>query len=160
MAETPMDLERLAELIRLVETRGLTELVVEENGCTYEIRGTGALETPVEWDRSRHEATGARRESSGDDERIVVEAPMVGVFFRSPSPGEAPYVNVGDLVEEGQIIGLIEAMKVFSEVPCDHAGVVDEISARDGDLVRPGQPLLYLKPGPEPTDEGEHELHD
>jgi len=159
MAETPMDLERLAELIRLVETRGLTELVVEENGCKYVIRGTGAPEPPVEWAGSDAGAA-SEEDADADNERIIVAAPMVGVFFRSPSPGEVPYVNVGDLVEEGQIIGLIEAMKVFSEVPSDHAGVVDEVAAKDGELVRPGQPLMYLKPIPETTDESEHELHD
>jgi acetyl-CoA carboxylase biotin carboxyl carrier protein len=71
---------------------------------------------------------------------------MGGVFYRSPSPDTAPYVEVGDRVEVGQTIGIIEAMKVFSEVPSEHAGTVLELAAKNGSLVRQGDPLIYLKP--------------
>lgn len=144
MSDKSVNLERLAQLIRLVESRGLAKLIVEENGCRYEIRGCGnaavvlpettdAPEGPDEDDLSK------------DDSRVAVVAPMVGVFYRSPAPNERPYVEIGDRVEVGQTIGMIEAMKVFSEIPSETAGIVDEIAADDGDLVKPGQPLLYLR---------------
>jgi len=71
---------------------------------------------------------------------------MVGVFFRAPAPNERPYVEVGDRVEAGQTIGIIEAMKVFSEIPSPHSGIVDEIVVEDRDLVKAGQVLMYLRP--------------
>ncbi|MBM3496466.1 MAG: acetyl-CoA carboxylase, biotin carboxyl carrier protein [Armatimonadetes bacterium] len=168
MTGQAVDLGRLADLIRLVETKGLTELVVEENDCSYSIRGTGASRperaplrdagdaaTDGAEPRGRREASA---EPAGADRTdwVPITAPMVGVFFRSPSPGEPPFVEVGDTVEEGQTLGLIEAMKVFSEVPAEHEGVVAEIAVGDGALVRPDELLLYLAPVPAGSNERDH----
>jgi acetyl-CoA carboxylase biotin carboxyl carrier protein len=71
---------------------------------------------------------------------------MTGVFYRSARPDSPPFVEIGDHVEIGQTIGLVEAMKVFSEIPAEQAGIVVEIPSRSGQLVREGEPLLYLKP--------------
>ena len=71
---------------------------------------------------------------------------MVGVFYRSPSPEDPPFIHVGDIVRVGQPIGLIEAMKVFSEVPAEIAGRVVEIPVESGKLVQQGQPLVYIEP--------------
>lgn len=154
MTDTPIDLDRLASLIRLVETRGLTELVVEEDGCRYAIRGSGVESAPEEPASDRCEPHG----ESCPIARTAIESPMVGVFYRSPAPNQRPYVEVGDTVEAGQIVGLIEAMKVFSEVPSEQAGVVDEIAVGDGDLVRAGQALMYLRAATATgEDEDEHD---
>ena len=77
---------------------------------------------------------------------IPVTAPMVGIYYHSPTPEDPPYVKVGDVIRVGQTIGLIEAMKVFSEVPSEAAGRVTEIAAENGALVQLGQPLFYLEP--------------
>ncbi len=155
MAGERIDLERLAFLIRLVESRGLKELIFEENGCRYEIRGFGRpgveAETPL-----ADEPPGTSE--AVYDGRLAVTAPMVGVFYRAPGPGEPPFVEVGDRIERGQTVGVIEAMKVFSEVPSEHEGVVVEIVADDGKLVKPGDVLLYLAAVGE-VDEGEHGDH-
>jgi biotin carboxyl carrier protein len=74
-----------------------------------------------------------------------VEAPVMGVFYRAAAPGEPPLVEVGDTVEPGQPVGLIEAMKVFSEVLSETAGVVRAIPARNGALVQPGDVLLLIE---------------
>jgi acetyl-CoA carboxylase biotin carboxyl carrier protein len=155
----------LAELIRLVETRGLAELIVEEGEHSYRIRGTGTATGSAPEPGGSAGAPPSRGE--GPDigppggpqpaDWVAVTSPMVGVFFRSPSPGEAPFVEVGDRVEEGQTLGLIEAMKVFSEVPAEHEGVVAEFAAQDGALVRPDEPLLYLAPVPPGSGDGEQD---
>jgi acetyl-CoA carboxylase biotin carboxyl carrier protein len=76
---------------------------------------------------------------------VAVVSPMMGIFYESPSPGEPAFVKLGDEVRVGQTIGLIEAMKVFSEVPSEMAGLVVEITARSGELVHVGDPLMYLE---------------
>jgi len=75
-----------------------------------------------------------------------IEAPMTGMFYRGPSPSEPPYVEEGDLVHEGQTIGLIEAMKVFNEVPSPTTGIVRRIVAQNATLVQQGDALMLLEP--------------
>ncbi|MBC8136483.1 MAG: hypothetical protein H8F28_11400 [Fibrella sp.] len=75
---------------------------------------------------------------------VRIEAPIMGVFYRSASPTDPPFVEIGDSVEVGQAVGLIEAMKVFSEVRSESAGVVREIPATNKALVQPGDALIIL----------------
>jgi acetyl-CoA carboxylase biotin carboxyl carrier protein len=76
----------------------------------------------------------------------AVIAPLTGVFYGAPSPGAAPYVTVGREVVVGQVIGLIEAMKLFNEIKSDAAGRVARICAADGALVRAKEPLIEIEP--------------
>ena len=69
---------------------------------------------------------------------------MTGIYYSAPSPGSPPFVKEGDSVSAGQVIGLIEAMKVFNEIPAPTSGVVSKIVAESGQLVNFGDPLLYL----------------
>ena len=165
MEEPDIDLAAVERLIKLVETRNLSELVVQDAGIKITVRGLG-------YGRATHCASQATaqpplapallesRESEYsevvDNDRVAAEAevlsriavtsPMVGVFYRSSGPDSAPYVEAGDHVDVGQIIGLIEAMKVFSEVPSEIAGTVVEFASPNGQLVRSGDPLIYLRP--------------
>jgi acetyl-CoA carboxylase biotin carboxyl carrier protein len=75
---------------------------------------------------------------------IRIEAPIMGVFYRSASPADPPFVEVGDSVEVGQVVGLIEAMKVFSEVKSESAGTVRAIPTTNRALVQPGDALMIL----------------
>jgi acetyl-CoA carboxylase biotin carboxyl carrier protein len=78
--------------------------------------------------------------------RPSVKAPLSGIWYGSPAPGSAPYVNVGGEVAVGQVIGLIEAMKLFNEIKSDLAGRVVKINAENGKLVRAKQPLIEVEP--------------
>ena len=78
--------------------------------------------------------------------RPSVKAPLSGIYYGAPSPGATPYVAVGDHVAVGQIIGLIEAMKLFNEIKSDLAGRVVKINAENGKLVRAKQPLIEVEP--------------
>ena len=73
-----------------------------------------------------------------------VNSPMTGIYYTSASPSAPPFVKEGDVVEAGQVVGLIEAMKVFNEIVAPMAGTVTEISAANGALVQPGEPLLFI----------------
>lgn len=74
-----------------------------------------------------------------------IEAPMTGMFYRGPSPNEPPYVEEGDVVHEGQTIGLIEAMKVFNEIPSPVSGTVRRILAQNATLVQQGEVLMLIE---------------
>ncbi|MGK5521517.1 acetyl-CoA carboxylase biotin carboxyl carrier protein [Micromonospora sp. URMC 107] len=78
--------------------------------------------------------------------RYAVRSPIVGTFYRAPEPGAAPFVAVGDLVRPGQVIGIVEAMKLMNEVTADRGGRVAEVLAADGQPVEYDQPLLALDP--------------
>jgi len=79
---------------------------------------------------------------------VAVRAPMLGTFYRAPAPGEPPYVEPGDLVEEDDTIGLIDVMKLFTQIPAGVAGRVVEILAQNAALVEHGEPLLLIEPLP------------
>lgn len=160
MSDKDIALSEIERLIRLVETHHLTELIVEEGGTRIRIRGAGyaARSRPAAAQSPQEDAPFVEEEEAfylpppmpetdakSGGNRVAVESPMIGVFYRSPGPDQPPFVEVGDMVEVGQPIGLIEAMKVFSEIPSEHAGRVAEIAAANGKLVRTGEPLIYLE---------------
>jgi len=158
-----VNLERVKELVELVEKHHLAELTVEEDGVTITVKGAEAEAHPHAHPPSHasahQEAVHAARsaaelppeEPAGDIARI--EAPMIGVFYRAASPDSPPLVEVGDTIEVGQTIGLIEAMKVFSEIPSEVAGVVVEIPAENGKLVQQGETLVTVRVAPDGADQ-------
>ncbi|GII82435.1 hypothetical protein Ssi03_04250 [Sphaerisporangium siamense] len=88
----------------------------------------------------------AERQDRGREGAVLVTAPMVGTFYRAREPGAPPFVQVGDLVEAGQQVGVIEAMKLMNAVQAERAGRVSEIVAEDGAPVQYEDPLLALVP--------------
>jgi acetyl-CoA carboxylase biotin carboxyl carrier protein len=91
-------------------------------------------------------AAGASAAPTALPARPSVTAPLTGIFYSSPSPGAAPYVQVGGEVAIGQVIGLIEAMKLFNEIKSDLAGRVMRVAAESGALVKAKQPLIEVEP--------------
>ena len=81
-----------------------------------------------------------------DDNLIEIVSPMIGVFYRAPSPSDPNFVEIGQRVEAGQTVALVEAMKVFNEITAESAGTVVEIKANSSDLVETGQVLVTLRP--------------
>jgi acetyl-CoA carboxylase biotin carboxyl carrier protein len=136
-------IEAVRRLLRLVDAYGLSELEVEEDGLKVSIRGseTGTIPAAV------GPAPPLPPELvEAEPPFHAVVSPMTGVFYRSASPDVPPFVEVGDRVEAGQTIGLIEAMKVFSEIPVDHSGRVVEILVADTRLVSQGDTLMVIDP--------------
>ena len=79
-----------------------------------------------------------------DSNSIIIKAPLVGTYYKSSKPGEPPFINIGDKIEVGQIICIIEAMKIFNEIESEHAGIVTEIHINDGTPVEYDQVLINL----------------
>jgi acetyl-CoA carboxylase biotin carboxyl carrier protein len=79
----------------------------------------------------------------------LVRSPLVGTFYRAPAPGENPYVEVGDSVKAGEVLCIVEAMKLMNEIPADVSGEVVEVLAENAEGVEYDQPLFYLRPAEE-----------
>jgi acetyl-CoA carboxylase biotin carboxyl carrier protein len=99
--------------------------------------GSGTANAPTD---------GAAVTESGPPARPSVKAPLTGIWYGSPAPGSAPYVSAGGEVVVGQVIGLIEAMKLFNEIKSDMAGRVVKVHAEDGKLVKAKQALIEVEP--------------
>lgn len=132
------------ELISLMGKGGITELDLSTGDVSIRLRGA-ASSAPTD---SHH-----RRLSDGadgeDDEPAElagheVTAPMIGTFYSAPGPGEAPFVQVGDEVEVGQVVGIVEAMKIMNEIIADRPGIVIDILVQNAQAVEYGSPLLRL----------------
>lgn len=141
----PDDVRRLA---RLVEQHNLAELRYEEGALRVTLRTTAPVLTTVsapqlEYVEALPEAASPAPPPA--PRGVPIEAPIMGIFYRSPAPGASVFVEVGDTVEKDQPIGMIEAMKVFSEVLADRAGTIVAIPAENGKLVQPGDTLVLLE---------------
>ena len=154
-----VELLRLIDrLAALLDRSDLTELEVESGGTGLVLRKPSALApiTVASVAASSPAATTMTVPSPGEPSaagrepapaaKPSVKAPLTGIFYASPAPGSAPYVAVGGEVAVGQIIGLIEAMKLFNEIKSDLAGRVVRVVAESGTLVKAKQPLIEVEP--------------
>jgi acetyl-CoA carboxylase biotin carboxyl carrier protein len=159
------DLELLGLIDRLallLDRSDLTELEVESGATGLVLRKPSAL-TPISVTSLSAASPAATPEavvagttataespSAGREPALAakpsIKAPLTGIFYASPAPGSAPYVSVGGEVAVGQIIGLIEAMKLFNEIKSDLAGRVVRVVAESGALVKAKQPLIEVEP--------------
>ncbi len=152
----PTDLDRVLgatrQLVELVRSRGLARLSVDAGPVRWEIAGAAAARpdsvlvagVPV---AGVPVAVPVPAEPPGEP----VLAPLVGVFYRSPSPGAPPFVEVGQPVAEGQQVAIVEAMKMMNEVVAESAGVLREVHVADAAIVELGQRLFTIEPVPVPA---------
>ncbi|MGW1061469.1 acetyl-CoA carboxylase biotin carboxyl carrier protein [Micromonospora rubida] len=125
-------------------------LVAELAGPVRRVRlSSGQTALEVEWHGTAEQPPAPRAEPAPpreETDRDVVRSPIVGTFYRAPEPGAAPFVAVGDLVRPGQVVGIVEAMKLMNEVTADRAGRVAAVLADDAAPVEYDQPLVALEP--------------
>jgi acetyl-CoA carboxylase biotin carboxyl carrier protein len=140
-------------LALLLERSELVELEVEAGGTGLVLRKAAALRptsAPAPAGEAAAPAEGGLAASPGtpaaEVSRPSVKAPLTGIFYTSPAPGSADYVQAGGEVAVGQVIGLIEAMKLFNEIKSDLAGRVVRVVAESGQLVKARQPLIEVEP--------------
>jgi len=154
----PMDVRYLKKLIQLVETSGISELEIEDGGTKVRI-GKGQM-VSAQYQavlpaapHAYHAApqvesapVSAPAEKKEEKNLLEVRSPMVGTFYRAPRPGAPVYVNVGDRVEVGQTLCILEAMKIMNELESEVAGVVREVCVENGQPVEFGQRLFLVDP--------------
>ena len=156
-----MDSKRLAEIADVMEDRGLTRVRVEEpDGTAVELERASTAQ-PVAVPMPMPSAMAAQAtaptvapaapepatqtpDAAPEPKGTEVTAPMVGVFYAAPAPGDEPFVHVGSKVKAGETLCIIEAMKVLNEVTAEADGEVLEICAADGDLVEFGSCLMRI----------------
>lgn len=156
-----MDSKRLAEIADVMEDRGLTRVRVEEpDGTAVELERASAAQpvavpmpmpsamtAPVAAPAAAPAAPEPAAQAptaAPEPQGAEVTAPMVGVFYAAPAPGDEPFVHVGSKVKAGETLCIIEAMKVLNEVTAEADGEVLEICVADGDLVEFGSCLMRI----------------
>jgi acetyl-CoA carboxylase biotin carboxyl carrier protein len=146
--------ERLAHLVNsfiaMMKDGNMARLDLEYRELRLSLRAHGeqplAAATPVRIDVPVTSGTSPSTQDGTSDELHTVTAPMIGTFYAAPAPSEPPFVRPGDHVEEGQTIGIIEAMKIMNEIAADRSGTVVEIVAQNAQSVEYGSPLVRLSP--------------
>jgi len=142
-----VDLRKLKKLIELVEESGIAELEITEGEERVRISRGGVVAQTGAVPAAAPPAAAPVAPSAPVPEvpeGHVVKSPMVGTFYRAPSPGAKAFVDVGQTVAEGDHLGIIEAMKLLNEIDADKAGVIKAILVENGQPVEFGQPLFII----------------
>ncbi len=151
-----MDLRKLKSLIDLVSDSEISELEISEgedrvkivrsnknqSNVGKKLRETSKVDYPQEDSFLPEKTDNNLTEVENNDE--IIKSPMVGTFYRSPSPDSDPFVNINDEISENQTLCVIEAMKLMNEIPSNTSGVIAEIYIENGQPVEFGQPLFRL----------------
>jgi len=154
-----MNKKRIEEIIELMEKFGLTEIDVEEEGVKIHLKKGfaggmqgGILQQPVIQHipamMNMGESAAAAEKASAKPEAanyIEVKAPMVGTFYRAPAPDAEPYVDTGDVIKEGDILCIIEAMKLMNEIKSEVSGKIVKVLVENGQPVEFGQVLFHVE---------------
>lgn len=165
-----MDMQEINKLIQTFSAHGLTCLELEEGNMRIAIKkelygpaiahraesaaadgkdrpemafSPGFIESTAGKKEEKENLSEDRQQMESEQTRVI-KAPLVGMFYNSSSPEEEPFVKAGDMVKKGQVIGIIEAMKLMNEITCDSDGVVTEVLVENGQVVEYGQPLFTI----------------
>lgn len=149
-----MNIKEIKEMINLMNDNGLVELEIEKDGMRIRLKkitsATESFSGPIVVERQKI-AQDMSKEAPQNLEgvsikTVEIKAPMVGTFYRAPSPEAPPYIEVGQLIEVGQVICIIEAMKLMNEIKSEIKGKVLEILVDNAEPVEFGQPMLLIEP--------------
>ena len=157
-----MDIRKIKKLIELLEESGIAEIEIKEGEEAVRISRMSvnppppaypqyahlaapmALAPPIEAAKAPAPAAESAAAKPKPNEHVIT-APMVGTFYASPSPGAKAFIEIGDEIKVGQVLCIIEAMKMMNQIEADKAGKVTSIMARNGDPVEFGQPLFVVE---------------
>lgn len=137
-----MDIKKIRELIELMEEKDITCLEVGAKD-NYISLTRGTPNTPVA--TMNAPTTQAVAPAPKAPSGILEKSPMVGVFYSAPSPNDPPFVKVGQSVQKGQQLGIVEAMKIMNPIEASQDGIIEEILVKNGEVVQFDQPLIRYK---------------
>lgn len=145
-----MNIKELKEMISLMDEHGLMELELEREGLRIKLKKhpAGVVSEIIAQPRPGEDFLRAGETKPQEDvgKLIQIKAPMVGTFYRSPSPESAPFADAGQAIEVGQVICIIEAMKLMNEIKSEVKGRVREVLVENGSPVEFGQLLFLVEP--------------
>ena len=157
-----MDLDTLKQILNLVREHELSELEVEQDGLRLEIRKDSAVvapappppmparagdgaPAPAAAALAAPQAPSSLESADAEIELAVVKSPIVGTFYRSPEPGAAPFADVGAIVKKGQVLCIIEAMKLMNEIDSEYDGEIVNVYVESGQPVQYGERLFAIR---------------
>ncbi len=157
-----MNLKELKELIEMLKDTDISELEIERSGVKVRLRKGGdvtfhpamprmeyppaAIVAPAIPEREKLAAAAEKAPETEPANQVKVTSPIVGTFYRASSPDKPPYAEAGDVVKKGQVLCIIEAMKLMNEIESETAGKIVKIFAENGQPVEYGQPLFLIEP--------------
>lgn len=152
-----MDIRKVKKLIEMLENSSLNEIVIKEGEESVKlVKSAGNIQTPQMIAASPQvlaptieEKEPKEKTKEEPEDKIIsgksINSPMVGTFYSSPNPGADSFVKVGDKVSEGDVLCIIEAMKMMNEVKSDYSGIIKEILISDADPVEYGEALFIIE---------------
>ncbi|MDK7751953.1 MULTISPECIES: acetyl-CoA carboxylase biotin carboxyl carrier protein [Staphylococcus] len=157
-----MNFKEIKELIEILDQSSLTEINIEDKGNIVNLKKEKETEIitpqvsqqPMQQIAPQQSAVSNQLDTQSSDDTSssqendnlkTINAPMVGTFYKSPSPEESPYVQIGDSVSNESTVCILEAMKLFNEIQAEVTGEITEILVEDGQMVEYGQPLFKVK---------------
>jgi len=149
-----MDIRKVKKLMELLEQSGMSEIEIKEGEESVKISryGNAPLMTPTIRQQpaamvtpSQVESTTTAANKGAEASGNLISSPMVGTYYSAPSPSAKPFVTVGQHVNKGDTVGIIEAMKIMNQIEADHSGTVVEILVKDGEAVEFGQALIVIQ---------------
>lgn len=154
-----MEANQIIELMKAVSENGLTDFSYEENGVVLKIKkhpekkivapvAAAEYVQPAAAPQVQAEGNAVSADDADGSEVIsgnVVKSPLVGTFYSASAPDAAPYVQVGDQVQKGQVLGIVEAMKLMNEIESEFDGVVKSILVKNGDMIEFDQPMFVIE---------------
>ena len=139
-----MDFDKIVKLIHAVGESGLSEFSFEEGALKISMRGGEKQGKTVEFLPKAVEIKEEIKEKPTAITGKIVKSPLVGTFYAAPSPEAETFVKKGDTVKKGQVLGIVEAMKLMNEIESEYDGVVEDILIGNEDTVEYGQPLFVI----------------
>ena len=142
----------IEEMLQLMESRGLVELEMEHQGLRLRLKKASPQDRQqiVEYvagvPRQMSPGPTSTAPTAEESRRVVIKSPMVGTFYRAPAPDAPPFVEVGQDIEVGQVVCILEAMKLMNEIKSEVAGRVVDVLTENGAPVEFGQPLFVVEP--------------
>ena len=146
-----IDINYIKQIADIMEEKSLTEVLVEDEGKRITMKkGEVAVQTVVATPVAQSVApapapTPATEEEKPARKATAITSPMVGTFYAASSPDAEPYVKVGDVIKSGQVVCIIEAMKLMNEIEADVSGKIVEICVENGQTIEFGQVLMYVE---------------
>ena len=146
-AEKSMDIQKITKILDLIEKTGFSEVEVEQGDLRIKARKSmrGSIERKGAEQAVETKTVSAKTILEANDNQTIVRSPLVGTFYRAPSPGASFFVEVGDKVKKGQTLCIIEAMKLMNEVEAETDGKIISIFIENAQPVEYAEPLFLIE---------------